>query len=106
MTYKVPILPLTDLVYRRIHEGFVNLFSGKMNNTGTFTVTQSAATTVVTDPRCGPESVINYTPTTANASAEVGAGTIYISAKSDGSFTVTHANSATAGRTFDYTITG
>lgn len=104
MTYKVPILPLTDLVYRRIHEGFVNLFSGKMNNTGTFTITPNATTTVVTDPRCGPDSVIHYTPTSNNARADV--GTSNISAKADGSFTVAHANSATTGRTFDYTITG
>lgn len=106
MSYRVPILDLANDQFRRIHEGFNNLFAGKMNCTGTFTVTQNAGTTVVTDPRCGPDSVIVYTPTTANASAEVGNGTIYISAKADGSFTVTHANSATAGRTFDYIIVG
>ena len=43
---------------------------------------------------------------TANAAAEVGAGTIYVSAKAQGSFTVTHANSATADRTFAYRIGG
>lgn len=106
MSYRVPILDLANEQFRRIHEAFSNLFAGKMNCTGTFTCTQNQASTAVTDPRCGPESVIVYTPTTANASAEVGNGTIYISAKADGSFTVTHANSATASRDFDYIIIG
>lgn len=106
MSFNLPLLPISDPVFRRIHDAFVGLFQGKTNNTGTFTVTQSVATTTVTDPRCGAESVIVYTPTSANASAEVGNGTIYISSKSDGSFVVTHANSATAGRTFDYIIVG
>ena len=42
--------------------------------------------------------------THANAAAEVGAGTIYVSAKAKGAFTVTHTNSATANRNFDYEI--
>lgn len=106
MSFILPTLDLRDDNIRKILGTLNGLLAGKTNNTGTFTVTVSVASTVVTDPRCGIKSVINYTPTTANASAEVGAGTIYISAKADGSFTVTHANSATTGRTFDYTITG
>lgn len=106
MSYDLPRLNLSDPMFRRVHDGFVGLFQGKTNNTGSFTVTPNAATTAVTDPRCGAESVICYTPTSANASAEVGGGTIYISATIKGQFTVTHANSATTGRTFDYVIVG
>ena len=106
MNFILPTLDLRDDNTRKIYNALRGLFRGKTNNTGTFTVTENAATTVVTEPLCGLDSVIHYTPTSANASAEVGAGTIYISTKAKGSFTVTHANSATAGRTFDYTITG
>jgi hypothetical protein len=83
-----------------------DLFEGRSNAMGSFTCTENAATTTVSHPNVGPESKIIITPTTANGAAELGAGTIYISAKALGSFTVTHANSATASRTFDYAIQG
>lgn len=82
------------------------LASGRSNAYGTFTCTQNADTTTVTDANVASASVIAYMPTTANASAEVGAGTIYIGTVSNGSFVVTHANSATASRTFKYAIHG
>jgi hypothetical protein len=81
-----------------------DLFAGRSNRTGSFTMRTNQATTVVTAPNCGASSVITLTPTTANAATEYGAGTWYISAKAAGSFTVTHTNSATASRTFDYAI--
>ena len=82
------------------------LASGRSNAVGTFTCTQNEATTTVTDANCSSGSTILYMPTTANASAEVGAGTIYIGTVSNGSFVVTHANSATASRTFKYAVVG
>lgn len=82
------------------------LYDGKSDNHGTFTLTANQATTTVSDLRAGVDSKIFYTPTTANASAEVGNGTIYISAKGKESFTVTHANNAQSDRTFDYMIVG
>lgn len=81
-----------------------DLFAGRSNRTGSFTLATGAATTTVTAPNCGAASVITFTPTTANAAAEVAAGTIRISSKAVGSFVVTHVNSATTGRTFDYAI--
>ena len=83
-----------------------DLFEGRSNAMGSFTCTENAATTTVTHPNVGPESRIMFAPTTSAAATEFGAGTIHISAKALGSFTVTHVNSATAGRTFDYAIIG
>jgi hypothetical protein len=83
-----------------------DLFEGRSNAMGTFTCTENQATTTVSHPNVGPESRIIITPTTANGATELGAGTIYISAKALGSFTVTHANAATLTRTFDYAIVG
>lgn len=88
----------------RIVRSIRDLFEGRSNAVGSFTVTQNAATTVVTAPNCSPDSKIFLQATSLAAAAEVGSGTIYVSTKSQGAFTVTHANSATAGRTFDYRI--
>ena len=82
------------------------LVDGKNNANGTFTLTASATTTQVTDLRAGTDSVILYVPTTANASAEIGAGSIFISARADSSFTITHANNSQNDRTFIYAIIG
>jgi len=89
---------------RAIGDALRNIFSGRVDWVGEVTLTQSMATTVVSDDRVGANSVIVYEPTTANASAERGNGTIYISAYSDGSFTLTHANNAQTDRTFRYLV--
>lgn len=80
------------------------IMQGRVNDKGTVTLEVSAATTVVSDTRVGPNSVITFMPTTANAAAEIGNGTMYVSARSNGSFTITHANNAQADRTYGYRI--
>ncbi len=82
------------------------LAAGRSNAIGSVTLTISAATTTVSDMNCAVGSNVIFTPTTANASAEIGNGTMYLSTVANGSFTVTHANSATTGRTFKYAIVG
>lgn len=72
---------------------------------GEVTLTLNAASTKVANAAMRPTSVVVFTPLHANAAAEIGGGTMYVSAKATGSFTITHANSATASRTFDYSIT-
>lgn len=102
MSGNCPAANETDLV--RIVRGIRDLFQGRSDCAGSFTCTANAATTTVTAKNCGAGSKIVITATTANAATEVGNGTIYVSAKAAGSFTVTHANSGTTGRTFDYRI--
>lgn len=82
------------------------LVDGKINAAGEVTLSASTASTTVTDYRVGSESVIVFTPTTANAAAEQGAGTMYLSARSKQSFTITHANNAQTDRTFIYLVIG
>ena len=102
MTGIVPANTERDL--GRIVRSIRDLFEGRSNASGAFTVTPNAASTVVAAQNCAPDSRIFLQATSAAAATEVGNGTIYVSAKSQGAFTVTHANSATAGRTFDYRI--
>jgi hypothetical protein len=90
----------------RITQSIRDLFFGRCNAYGRFTCTPNAGSTVVSAPNCGPDSEVMLQAVTANAAAEVGNGTIYISAYGQGTFTVVHANAATTGRTFAYRIVG
>lgn len=107
MTVFVPGITETDpkLIVLAIQQ----LAAGRSNATGTVTLATGSATTVVTPTQTGmvaAGSTVMLTPTTANAATEVGNGTMYVSAVANGSFTITHANSATTGRTFLYAILG
>lgn len=86
-----------------------NVMSGKTNNTGSVTLTASAASTTVSLAvgQVTDDSAILLSPRTANASAEIGAGTIYaVPSGSSSNFVITHANNAQNDRTFRYVIVG
>jgi hypothetical protein len=107
LTAFVPGITETDL--KKIVLAIQQLAAGRSNATGTVTLTPSAATTTVTPTQTGTiaaGSTPTLTATTANAATEVGNGTLYVSAVTNGSFTITHANSATTGRTFLWSISG
>ena len=104
MTVYVPAQTETDL--KKVILAIQQLAAGRSNAVGTVTLTVSVASTVVSDANCSVGSVPILVPTTANAAAEVGNGTMYISAVANNSFTITHANSATTGRTFLYALHG
>lgn len=104
MTAYVPGINETDL--KKIVLSLQQLAAGRSNATGTVTLTPGAATTVVTDNNFAPGSVPLFEATTASAATERGNGTMYISARANKTFTITHANSATVDRTFLYVILG
>jgi len=104
MTAYTPGITETDL--KKIVLAIQQLAAGRSNAVGSVTLATSVATTIVTDKNCAAGSTPLFTPTTANAAAEMGNGSMYVSAVANGSFTITHANSATAGRTFLYAIVG
>lgn len=72
------------------------------------TLTANVASTTITDRRIASTTVLLWQPTTANASAEIGAGTIYVSetGRVHGSAVVTHANNAQTDRTFRVKLGG
>lgn len=98
--------PEEDQHRRRIAEWSVQVMQGKLNNVGSVTLTTGVTSTTVVDARVGINSFIGFTPTTANAASEGGAGTMYLSTRGEGLFVVTHANSASADRTFQYCVLG
>lgn len=93
---------------RQIASAVAVLFQGKFNNTGSVTLTAGATTTVLADPRLTVDSVLQFDPLTANAAAELAAGTLYVLAanRNNATATLTHANAVTTDRTFRYTIIG
>lgn len=100
--------PPNDPWLRRQYEVLQQLRNGKTENVAELTLTANAATTAVTDIRVSPQSVIVWHPRTANAAAELAAGTMYVTDANmgNGTFTVTHANNAQTDRDFRYAIIG
>lgn len=99
-------LPAAGADPRQTAQAVNLLIDGKFNAIGSVTLTASTASTAVTDYRAGPDSVIVFTPTTANAAAEQGGGTMYLSARAKQGFTLTHANNSQTDRTFLYIVIG
>lgn len=101
-------LQSTEVQWRRIVLAINQLIRGRGNNVGSVTLTASSATTVVTPETriMNEDAKVFFTPRTANASAEYGGGSFYVSAITRTSFTVSHANNAQSDRTFDYAIIG
>ena len=104
MTAYVPGITETDL--KKIVLALQQVAAGRSNAVGSVTLTTGAATTTVATTNCTSASTPILTPASANAAAELGNGTLYVSAVANGSFTLAHANSATTGRTFLYAILG
>ncbi|MBN9497859.1 MAG: hypothetical protein J0H39_13970 [Alphaproteobacteria bacterium] len=73
-----------------------------------FTLADNADSTVLVDERLGYYSWVGFMPMTANAAAEIGAGTLYVEASDmkAGQLTVRHANNSQTDRTFRAVIIG
>lgn len=84
----------------QIADAINGLIDGKLNVTGSITLTANVASTVVSDNKFESNMVPVLIPTTANAAAAL--ANVYLSARSQGSFTLTHANNAQVDRTFLY----
>lgn len=105
----VPENDISEFEHRRKIAKTVNgLLQGKMNAVTTLTLAASVASTTLTDARITPQSFIGMMPLTANATAELGNGTLYFPAatQTTGSVVITHANNAQTDRTFTLLIIG
>jgi hypothetical protein len=92
----------TDL--RKIVAVIIRLVAGKTNNVTSVTLTAGATTTTLTDSRIGGGSFLGFSPTTATAATAM--TKLYVSAKTKGSATLTHDNTADIDRTFNVLIVG
>lgn len=83
-----------------------SLRDGKINSTGTVTLTANAATTTLSDVRIGRTTKVLLTPTTANAAAAVATTyPTYPNANTEAAV-INHANNAQTDRTFTYSLLG
>lgn len=80
------------------------MLKGRANNVGEVTLDANVTTTTIADIRIKQTMTAVLIPRTANAAAAM--TNVYISAVADGSITLTHANTATVDRTFDYILHG
>jgi FlaG/FlaF family flagellin (archaellin) len=97
---------------RRIALILNRTLTGKMNCTGTVTLTANAASTVVTlaKGRLGQNTVIKFDPLTANAAADLYGGGMYVTTANrdvlDNQFTITHPNTAAVDKSFRFALVG
>lgn len=91
---------------KRVLASVKGVLQGKMNVSLEITLTENATSTTVTDSRLSYFSAAFFDPLTANAAAEL--GTLYVTQanRGNGSWTLTHANSAQTDRTFRMVILG
>jgi hypothetical protein len=89
---------------REIAERVNRLLQGKLNAVTTLTLTANAASTTLTDKRIGGATWIGLMPLTANAAAAL--ATTWVSARANGSATITHANNAQVDKTYDVLLIG
>lgn len=101
MTQKAVPLSGANEQHRYVLAVAINeLLKGRANNTGAVTLTPSVTTTTVEDNLFNSDMVPLLIPTTANAAAAL--ANVYVSARANGSFTLTHANTGTTDRAFLY----
>lgn len=99
-----------DDFVRSVNDVVSGVMLGKTNNTGTCTLSANATTTTVSLPKgiLGPYTQVVFTPTTAHAATEFGAGSLYVSSRdvANAQFTVTHTNTADTDKIFQYVLVG
>lgn len=103
------VLPPTGGSPDEIATAVNGALKGKLNSVDAVTLTAGAASTTVNDPRIGSATAVFLIPQTANAAAEIGNGTLYISPANyvlKTSFAITHANNAQVDRIFGVVILG
>ena len=78
--------------------------NGYTRNQGAVTLTANVTTTAVDNPLFESHQTVVLSPLTANAAGAL--STTYISARTKGQFTLTHASTASTDRSFDYIFVG
>jgi hypothetical protein len=102
----IQTLPAAEKDVFKIVQTIIQLVQGRSNAVGSVSLTPSATSTVVQAVNCAPGATPILTAMSANAAAEIKNGTLWISAVSNGSFTITHANNAQTDRTFAWAAYG
>lgn len=98
-----PLLADEKAHRRQIASVLNNALRGRLNVTGTVTLTAGATSTTVTDDRITFQSYVDFMPQTANAATAK--ANIWVE-PADGSFVIHHASSANTDQTFTWAVLG
>lgn len=99
----VPLMLPNEKEHRRqIAQAVNQQLTGKLNAVLQLTLTPNSTTTSVVDARIGANTYFGFCPLTADAAA----ASIYVSARANGTATLTHANTASVDRTFNVLLIG
>lgn len=90
---------------RVLAQAIKQLIEGRSNANGEVTLTANAASTTVTKTTINGQAGVFMFPKTANAAAEMAAGTCHAAVLA-GEVVITHANNAQTDRTFYYVVLG
>lgn len=82
------------------------LEQGRSNAAGICTLAAGVASTIVKAPNCAATSKVLLFPRSATAASELGNGTLYVSGVANGAFTLAHALSSQADRSFAFVCLG
>lgn len=105
----VPVTQADEKEHRRELATAINRVNqGKFNCALEITLIANVTSTTISDARIGAYSVLVLMPVTADAAAEIGAGTIYIPENTmlTGSAVIQHANNSQTDRSFRVGIFG
>ena len=104
----VTTFPSTTQALRRLWDALFRARQGKLDCIAELTLTAGAASTTLTDIRLSNQSVVTLDPKTANAAAELAAGTLYCltANRVSGAWVFTHANNAQVDREYQVSIIG
>ena len=95
----------TESRIREIVQYIQQLIDGRNNAADSVTLTANAASTTISKDTINGNASFFLTPKTANAAAELAAGTLYVTV-SAGQVVITHANSAQTDREYYYAALG
>jgi hypothetical protein len=90
--------------FERLFRTLEGIMEGRTRNYGTFTLAANTTTTTVLDARFESHQSIVWGATTSNAAGAM--TNLYVSTRNQGSFVLTHSNTAAVDKTFTYVIVG
>lgn len=100
------VLPPTGGTPRDVAVAVNAILQGKINSVGTVTLTASATSTTVSDPRVTMNSVILFAPQTAHAAAIALPYVLQAGITEGVSYVITHANDANNDKVFAVALIG
>ncbi len=106
MSVQVPPLNNSNIAQQvlLLSQLLIEMLKGRDNSVGTFTLTANATETTVTDNLFSSDMVPIWMPTTATAATAM--TNVRVTTRSNGSFVLTHSNTADVDKTFLYSRRG